>query len=223
MATNTLQGKVDLSSTDLGNTSESSVSFGTKARDIQEDRGHKNNNPLGFLDETGDTILRFSDRLAPKSDVPIMDRAKMAKAKKDLDTEGGNCDYSVLNTSDTCILDIARFVGIDLGASLDMVQYNLGLLRGQEQARVHLFENSRGNAIVQEQEVEESQFDAVDDVLLNLLKLNKVDCEMLGDKVNRLDIEKIQGSQTCPASVQVQVKTPMKTMLGRKRGRKKRV
>ena len=132
--------RVDLSGTDQGaSNSESSVSFTAKVKDVRDGKTNRGLSCLG----SDENSQRFSDRLAPKSDIPIMDRAKNLAKSKNLQTDGGNPYPTVLNSSDSCILEIAELIGIDLSTTLDMVQLNLDLLRGQEQARVNLFLASR--------------------------------------------------------------------------------
>lgn len=82
--------KVDYSGTEHGGaaTSDSSVSFGTKMKIIQEGKAVKGG-VLTSLDEVEESLPRFSNRLAPKSDIPIMDRAKNLTKTKNLQTDGG--------------------------------------------------------------------------------------------------------------------------------------
>ena len=178
MDTQREEDKVDYSGTDQGATkSDSSVSLSTKLKSI-----HEGKNTAGFsFTGNEEPTQRYSDRLAPKSDVPIMDRAKNLAKTKNLQADGGNLCTAVLNSSDSCILDIAELIGIDLGASLDMVQSNLGLLRGQEQARVNLFIESGRKTKEKECDTDVDQPTVVDDVLLQLLKMRDTECESLVD------------------------------------------
>jgi hypothetical protein len=76
-------GRVDLSG-DEGETnveSNSSLSMTTKINNVQDGKspnhGKKKHKGVGILEEIEEANgNRFSNRLAPKNDVPIMDRAK---------------------------------------------------------------------------------------------------------------------------------------------------
>jgi hypothetical protein len=82
------------------------------------------------------------------------------------------------STSDYCILDIASKVRIELGTSLDMIDNNLILLKGQEQARVNIFLNTERESECLENLLDmDNQPDAVDQTLMDILKMTKEDCE----------------------------------------------
>ena len=81
-------------------------------------------------------------------------------------------------------------IGIDLGVSIDMVEHNLSLVRGQEHARVNLFLSSKCNP-----EHAETSHDDMDSVLLELLNLSKADCSDLSDSVSMLPIIEVAGKK----------------------------
>jgi hypothetical protein len=126
---------------------DSSLSMTTKVNNVLEGKspnhGRKKHKDVGILEEIEEANgYRFSNRLAPKSDVPIMDMAKnIAMAKNLQSSQGSNTLPTLANTSDYRILDIASKVGIELGTTLDMIDTNLALIREQEQARVNIFMN----------------------------------------------------------------------------------
>jgi hypothetical protein len=92
-----------------------------------------------------DKSQRFSDLLAGKNidDMPVLDRAiNLVAAKKNL--EGNDDDpFTILDSSDSTLIDISRLLGVDLGTSIDLISQNLHLICAQEQARVNLFLQSR--------------------------------------------------------------------------------
>jgi hypothetical protein len=93
-----------------------------------------------------DKSHRFSDRLAGKNnDVPVLDRAiNLAAAKKNLEGTS-EIPCTIVDSSDSTLFDISNLLGVDLGISIDLVKHNLNLIRSQEQARVNLFIQNRGD------------------------------------------------------------------------------
>jgi hypothetical protein len=182
--------KVDLYDDEGDRRSDSSLSMTTKVKNVEEGKspnfGKKKHKEVGILEEIEEANGNiFSNRLAPKSDVPIMDRAKKISMQKNLQSSQGsdNTLPTLANTSDYGILDIASKVGIDLGTTLDVIETNLVLIREQEQARVNIF-LSRDDPGKEEYPVDmDNQPDAVDQVLLDILKLGKEDCEVMTDKL----------------------------------------
>ncbi|KAM0844853.1 hypothetical protein ACQ4PT_056780 [Festuca glaucescens] len=130
--------KVDFSGDegDRAGESDSSVSINTKIINVQArkspNNGKKKQKSVGILEEIEEANgNRFSNRLAPMSDIPIMDGAKNRAMMKNLQSSEGTSLPTIASTSDYCILDIASKVGIDLGTTLDMIDSNLTLLRGK--------------------------------------------------------------------------------------------
>ncbi|KAM0922880.1 hypothetical protein ACQ4PT_005917 [Festuca glaucescens] len=120
-------GKVDFSRDkgDRAGESDSSLSLNTKIINVQAGKspnhGKKKQKSVGILEEIEEANgNRFSNRLAPMSDIPIMDRAKNRAMMKNLQSSEGTSLPTIASTSDYCILDIASKVGIELGTSLDM-------------------------------------------------------------------------------------------------------
>lgn len=219
MDTNSAGGRVDLSGNGQA-TSDSSVSIGTKIRFAQDGKDcpkKKNiNKPLGVLEEIEETnAQRCSDRLASKSDMPIMDRAKSLAKAKNLQTEEGK-KSTFLQSSDANIVDIAKIIGIDLGASIDLIEHNLSILNKQEQARVNIFLASKKGE-EETPDIINTQQEVVGDVLMELLQLSKQDNEEMDDNVfvtpfshTRTD----DGGKHTPRVVHL--KTPVKTRIGKK-------
>jgi hypothetical protein len=185
-------GRVDLSRDegDRNGESDSSLSINTKINNVQAGKlpnhGKKNHKGGGILEEIEEANGNiFSNNLAPKSDVPIMDKAKNRAMVWNLQSSEGSTSLPTLaSTSDYCILDISSKVGIELGISLDMIDNNLILLRGQEQARLNLFLNSERESECQGNSLDmDNQRDAVDQTLMDILKMTKEDCEGLADKM----------------------------------------
>ena len=226
-----MNDKVDYSGTDLGGnaTSDSSVSFGTKMKLIHEGKDSKQGSGLAVLEENEENGPRCSGRLANKSDIPIMDRAMNLTKSKNLETEGGMSYPTVLNSSDSSIIDMARLIGIDLGASIDMVEYNLGLLREQEHARANIYlENIKKNGLVRQEATnsELGNFETVgvieEDILYKLLHLDRNDGEELDENFSGHLAQNVAGSGSDNVTRVVHVKTPIKTTFGQGRGKKKR-
>jgi hypothetical protein len=139
-------GRVDLYGDEGDRKYNSSLSMTTKIKNVEEGKspkyGKKKNKEVGILEEIEEANgNRFSNILSPKSDVPIMDRAKKIAMQKNLQSSQGSTITlpTLANTSDYSILDIASKVGIDLGTTLDMIETNLVLIREQEHARVNIF------------------------------------------------------------------------------------
>jgi hypothetical protein len=123
-----------------------------------------------------DKSHRFSDRLAGKNnDVPVLDRAiNLAAAKKNLEGTS-EIPCTIVDSSDSTLFDISNLLGVDLGILIDLVKHNLNLIRSQEQARVNLFIQNRGDtsevpAVNPEDTV--LQPEVVDSILKDLLALN---------------------------------------------------
>jgi hypothetical protein len=81
--------KVDLYDDEGDRRSDSSLSMTTKVKNVEEGKspnfGKKKHKEVGILEEIEEANgNRFSNRLAPKSDVPIMDRAKKIAMQKNL-------------------------------------------------------------------------------------------------------------------------------------------
>jgi hypothetical protein len=146
--------RVDLSGDDGDKCveSDSSLSMTTKVNNVLEGKspghGKKKQKEVGILEEIEEANgNRFSNRLAPKSDVPIMDMAKkIAMAKNLQPSQVSDTLPTLVNTYDYSILDIASRVGIDLGTTLDMIDTNLALIRKHEHARVNIFMSKNGNS-----------------------------------------------------------------------------
>jgi hypothetical protein len=159
--------------------SDSSLSINTKINNVQTGKSpnhskkkHKGAGIPEEIEEANEN--RFSNRLASMSDIPIMGRAIIRAMVKNLQPLEGTSVPTLASTYDYCILDIASRVGIELGTSLDMIDNNLSLLRGQEQARVNIFINSEKNNDCQESSLDvDNQPDGVDQALMVILKMAK--------------------------------------------------
>jgi hypothetical protein len=108
-------GRVDLYGDEGDRRSDSSLSMTTKIKNVEEGKssnfGKKKNKEVGILEEIEKAIgNRFSNRLAPMSDIPIMDKAKNRAMVKNLQSSDGTSLPTLASTSDYCILDIASRV-----------------------------------------------------------------------------------------------------------------
>jgi hypothetical protein len=162
----------------------------TKIKNVEggksQNYGRKKHKDVGILEEMEEANgNKFNNRLSPKSDVPIMDRAKKISMAKNLQSSQGSTMLPTLaNTSDYSTMDIASKVGIDLGTTLDMIDTNLDLIREQEHARVNIFLNKEEGPEKMEYSVDmDNQQDVVDQALLNILKMGKEACEVLTDNM----------------------------------------
>jgi hypothetical protein len=151
-----------------------------------------------------------------------MDMAKKIAMAKNLQSSQGSTTLPTLaNTSDYSILDIARKVGIDLGTALDMIDTNLALIREQEQARVNIFLSKEEDPGKKEYPTDmDNQPDAVDQVLLDILKMGKEDCVALTDNLVTTCISG-EKQKIGVAPVEFHCKTPIKSRMMCRRGKKK--
>jgi hypothetical protein len=86
-------------------------------------------NPIYVLHE--DKSQRFTDRLAGKDDMPILDIAINLATAKNL--EGTSINFgTVLDSSDSTLLDIYKLLGVDLGVMIDLVSSKLQHIRAHE-------------------------------------------------------------------------------------------
>ncbi|KAM0821623.1 hypothetical protein ACQ4PT_072062 [Festuca glaucescens] len=224
-------GRVDLSGDegDKNVESESSLSMTTKINNVHDGKspnhGKKKHKGVGILEEIEEANgNRFSNRLAPKSDVPIMDRAKNRAMVRNLQSSEGSTSLPTLaNTSDYSILDIASKVGIDLGTTLDMIDTNLALIREKEQARVNIFLSKEEDPEILEYPIDmDRQPDVVDQVLMDILKMGKGDCEVLTDNLitSYISEEKQNvGGRVTP--LELHCKTPIKSKVKCRKGKRK--
>jgi hypothetical protein len=218
-------GKVDENQSQDDFDEDSQESLGTKVGKImpgykrkpdeKEDQGEKGGHQ------------RYNDRLADKytDDILVLDRAKKLAKSKNLDNnEGTSADFAtVLNTPDSTLVDIAAVVGVSLGTSLEMVGENLSLLRAQEEARVNLFRTSYSSKEKEnEPELVILQPMVVDSVLQDLLSLTQEELDEINP--SSLDqfqlVERVFGSASEKARDIFSVKTPIRTVLRRRRSKK---
>jgi hypothetical protein len=104
-----------------------------------------------------------------------------------------------------------------------MIDTNLALIREQEQARVNIFMSKNGNSEEMEHSVDmDNQLDAVDQVLLNILRVGKEDCEALSDYLITIynDGGELVGEKVAP--MEFHCKTPIKTKKVCRNGKKKK-
>jgi hypothetical protein len=180
---------------------------------------------VGILEEIEEANGNiFSNRLAPKSDVPTLDRAKNRAMVRNLQSsEGSTYLPTIANTSDYSILDIASKVGIELGTTLDMIDTNLALIREEEQARVNIFLSKEEDPEILEYPLDmDKQPDDVDQILMDILKMGKGDCEVLTDNLISPYISGAEhnvGGRVTP--LELHYKTPIKPKVKCRNGKKK--
>lgn len=119
---------------------------------------------------------------------------------------------------------MASLIGVDLGVSLDMVEFNLDLIKSNEKARMELFlasKREKSNTLV-EHEVLHS--DDVDFILLELLHMSREGDDDTDPMENfHIDMSGFRGGGVNANNSHfeaVAVETLVKTVLRRKRKKK---
>lgn len=196
-----------------------SISLGTKlgiiaAEDVIMETANDKNTDQG--------TQRYSGRIVSKNrdDVPMLDRAmSLARAKNLALFEGMSSDLVNVHTENVELIDVANLLGIDLGVSLGMVEHNLHLAYLHENARKELFlASAREETNTQETE-KDLQPEDVNSILQDLLTLSmEGDDDQIDEQMERMFCG-VGGSHTKNSAhfEAVAVKTPVKTVLRRKK------
>ena len=151
-----------------------------------------------------------------------MERAKIIKQAKFQENEGTLENFpTVLNSNCSNLLDIAHFVGLDLGASLDLAEQNIELIRLQEQARASFISGRKENNDNITEPISTTLHPSdVDAILKELLDINKNGGDGEIESLNMLDTCLVglnRGPTNKHLNKVYSVKTPVKTVVRRRK------